>query len=796
MNSFHLLTRLVVIVICFYCAQGVKAQSAKDYYKIAANYAKENNHSDAVQRYTKAINLEPGYERAYSGRAESYEILGQRDLAAEDWFSTGLLLGKKSEPFIKAASNYLATKQYDKCESALDKAVEIDSKNADVWQLKTQLYLHTNQIQKAYDGAKQAYDQKRTLINTYWVGVASDSIGNYDEAAGYFAEIISGNHLYEDAYAGLIGVQLKRFQKLTPGYLRTEELKKAAENCAIALQIFPDNFGFYELRSQIHFLHNDYSKAIDDISKAIAQQPDRIDLLMMRGKFYKEFGQYHNAINNYNAALQINPENATALYKRGLANEATFDHNAALSDFEEALRLCYASDCKKLVEFKTARDRILEMNRESEVPVIVLHHPVVGEKGLIRLPVDMDSLVVNGVVKDQSRIKYIKVNGRNASFNQKENHPEFTLAISLSGVNQLNLTTSDWYDNTASVGYDILLTEVDPPSIAITTPYPTADNEITIEEGTTKLAIEGRVKDESLVKSILINGIAASYAVDLLNPSFNAFIDMANKNKISVSATDIFDNEFVKEFNVVRKARQIASNNPMGKTWAVFIENTEYLDFPQIDGPAKDVAAMKSTLNRYEIDKIIHKKNLTKEQFERFFAIELRDLVRKNSVNSVLVWYAGHGKFLNESGYWIPIDAQRDDEFTYFKVNNLKASLESYSKFLTHTLVVSDACESGPSFYEAMRSDGGDKRCDDSQSTGFKSSQVLTSTGYELAVQKSIFTDVFSRTLDRNDNSCIAIDEVFQIVNSEVRKSNQIARFGKITGLEDENGTFFFIRKD
>jgi tetratricopeptide (TPR) repeat protein len=796
MTSFHLSTRLLVIAICCCCAGIVQAQSAKDYFKIAVNYAKENNHSEAVKRFTKAINLEPDYERAYSGRAESYEFLNQRDLAAEDWFSAGQLLIKKSEPYIKAAANFMATEQYDKCETALDKAAELDSKNAEIWQLKTRLYLQTRQIQKAYEGAKQAYDQKRTLINTYWVGVASDSIGNYDEAARYFAEIISGNHLYEDAYLGLIGVQLKRYYELSPGYMRTEELKKASENCAIALQLFPDNYSFYVLRSEIHFVQNDYSKAIDDISKAIARQPDRIDLLMTRGKYYQEFGQHHNAMNNYNAVLRLKPHNATALYMRGLAHEATFDHNAALSDFEEALRVCYANSCKRVAEFKSARDRILEMNRESEVPVIVLHHPVAGKNGLIRLPVDMDSLVVNGVVKDQSRIKYIKINGINASFNQKDNHPEFTLAMSLRGVNQLNISTSDWYDNTASVGYDILLTEVDPPSIEITTPYPTADNELTIEEGLTKLAIEGRVKDESLIKSIMINGIAASYAVDVLNPSFNAFIDVSNRNKISVSATDIFENEFVKEYNIVRQAKQIVSNNPMGKTWAVFIENTEYLDFPQIDGPAKDVAAMKSTLGRYEIDKVIHKKNLTKQQFERFFAIELRDLVRQNNVNSVLVWYAGHGQFLNDSGYWIPIDAQRDDEFTYFKVNNLKASLESYSKYLTHTLVVSDACESGPSFYEAMRSDGEDKRCDDVQATGFKSSQVLTSTGYELAVQKSVFTDAFSRTLDHNDNSCIAIDEVFQKINSEVRKSNQIARFGKITGLEDENGTFFFIRKE
>ena len=71
----------------------------------------------------------------------------------------------------------------------------------------------------------------------------------------------------------------------------------------------------------------------------------------------------------------------------------------------------------------------------------------------------------------------------------------------------------------------------------------------------------------------------------------------------------------------------------------------------------------------------INKKNMSKKQLERFFSIELRDLVRSNRVNSLLVWYAGHGKFINETGYWVPTDAKRDDEFTYFNINNLTKQL-------------------------------------------------------------------------------------------------------------------------
>jgi hypothetical protein len=181
---------------------------------------------------------------------------------------------------------------------------------------------------------------------------------------------------------------------------------------------------------------------------------------------------------------------------------------------------------------------------------------------------------------------------------------------------------------------------------------------------------------------------------------------------------------------------------------------------------------------------------------ERFFAIELRDLIRSNRVNSVLIWYAGHGKYINETGYWIPVDASRDDEFTYFNVNALKASMQSYPEFINHTLVITDACESGASFYQAMRSDIKERNCNDWEATRFKSSQVFSSAEYELAVDDSQFTRTFANVLTNSPDACVPIESIVLKVTSAVVSNNQQKpMFGKINGLEDEDGSFFFIPK-
>jgi hypothetical protein len=187
---------------------------------------------------------------------------------------------------------------------------------------------------------------------------------------------------------------------------------------------------------------------------------------------------------------------------------------------------------------------------------------------------------------------------------------------------------------------------------------------------------------------------------------------------------------------------------------------------------------------------------MTKSEMERFFNIELRDQVKKNQVKSLLVWYAGHGKFINDVGYWIPVDAKRDDEFTYFNINALKAGLQGYTDVVVHTLVVSDACESGPGFYSASRSANDAPTCDNAQVAGAKSAQVFSSAGYELAVDNSKFTATFANTLMNNKNACIPIESIVKSVTAAVATDKgQKPKFGRIQGLEDMLGTFFFITK-
>jgi hypothetical protein len=404
---------------------------------------------------------------------------------------------------------------------------------------------------------------------------------------------------------------------------------------------------------------------------------------------------------------------------------------------------------------------------------------------------------IKGQITDESNIEFVKINGKDAIFNKDTLNPMFELELDLSSIKDINITAFDVYQNSETWNYKLIETEIDAPIVKLIAPYASDNGMIYLDSDAPTLYIEGILTDESLIKKIMIEGSNASFVLEELNPKFSATINVANKDKFTVTAEDIYGNSIDKIFTINRENVALLSDNPMGKTWVVFIENSNYSNFASLDGPTKDVTMMKSAFAKYKINNIIHKSNMSKSQLEKFFSIELRDLVRSNQVNSVLVWYAGHGKFINESGYWIPVDAKRDEEFTYFNINNLKAAMQSYSKYITHTLVITDACESGPSFYQAMRSTPKERSCSDWQATKFKSSQVFSSAGYELAVDNSQFTKTFANTLSANPDACIPIETIVNKVSSAVSKSgsSQKPKFGKIAGLEDEDGTFFFMKK-
>jgi tetratricopeptide (TPR) repeat protein len=769
-----------VITLCVMVTYG---QNGKKFYKAGVEFTENLKYEDAIAQFTSAIGVEPSNPDYYHARGKAYMSLLKYNEAKIDFEKAIVFAPKDVDLLVSlgAANNKLGN--FEEALKNLNRASGIDKRDVAVYPEKVKTLIGLERYDQALKVSDTAVLIKDNPMNYYYRGIIYGKLNN---------DIFSKREL-EKAIAKdkkLVEPKLALAELL----LRTNDAKGAMDQCNEILKNDNRNTDAYLMRSKVYMKNLDYPSAINDISKNILIDPNNPEFYLLRGQAYQQFNQHANAINDFSKYISLNQSNPDAFFARAKSYEEIMNFDKAMEDYKK-ITVLSEFDQKARKMLKEAQDRLYELNRETVAPEISVVSPL-PVKDSIEIRGDNNSILITGKIKDKSKIKSFVINSEPVSLVEKGGENEFLSKVTVTGIDKLTMVAIDDYNNEKSMTFPLKRTEIVPPQVLVLAPYASDDGQIYLDTNTDNINLQGKVNDNSKIKSIFIDGMTASYPLNDLNPTFNAVVPILNKNKIVIEAEDIYGNRQTAEFRLNREGAQISENNPMGKTWVVFIENSDYLTFASLEGPGKDINLMTRALGNYQIHNIILKKNLTKTEMEKFFSIDLRDQIKANQVKSLIIWYAGHGKFINDVGYWIPVDAKRDDEFTYFNLNTLRASMETYLTYLTHTLVISDACESGPSFYQAMRSDLKKRSCDDWQATQFKSSQVFSSAGYELAVDDSQFTRTFATALSNNPNACVPIEEVVAKVATAVGENNQQKpKFGKITGLKDEDGTFFFIAK-
>jgi tetratricopeptide (TPR) repeat protein len=757
-------------------------QNAKKYYKAGTEFVESMKYDDAIVQFTSAIGLDPSNPDYYYERGQTYEKLSKLPEARGDYEKAIVFSPKNVDAIVSLAAVCNKTGSFDEALKLLNRASGLERRNAKVYEEKVLTLIGLEKYDQALEVSDTALIIKDIPMDYYLRGVIYRKLKNDVLAKESFEKSISKDKK-------LVEPRLALAEILIP-----TAPQEAMNQVNEVIKNNDRNTDAYYMRSRVFKQNLDYPNAINDISKNILINPSKPVYYLYRGNYYQEFNQHVNAINDYTKYISQRADDPDAYFARAKSYEEIMSFDKAMEDYNK-ITVLSEFDMRARKMLKDARFRLYELNREKVAPEISIISPT-PVNSAVEIRGDKDAVLITGKITDKSKIKSFVINNDSVKIAGKNGEYEFLSNINVRGLDKITLIAKDDYDNEKVINYAIVRTEINPPKFNIIAPFTSEVGEVFLDSPTPNIAIQGKVEDESQIKSITIGDVSASYRRDELNPSFTAVLDISNINKFTVVIEDIYGNRKEVEYKFNREGAMIAENNPMGRTWVVFVENSSYETFASLDGPIKDVSTIQRALANYQIHNIIHKKDMTKAEMEKYFNIELRDLIKKNQVKSLLVWYAGHGKFINDVGYWIPVDAKRDDEFTYFNINALKAGLQGYTDVIVHTLVISDACESGPGFYTAMRSSGDDPKCDNTIVAGAKSAQVFSSAGYELAVDNSKFTATFANTLLSNKNACIPIETIVKSVTAAVSSANgQKPKFGKIQGLDDMNGTFFFIAK-
>ncbi|MBL7940583.1 MAG: hypothetical protein JNL43_14575 [Flavobacteriales bacterium] len=720
MQTLRTLSIALLLLCSAQCA--VRAQGGKAFLKEGDAFRKDGELEKALEKYDLAVSVDPKLIKAFQARAEVNELLGKKLAVAQDRRTIALLEPREASFATAAAKAFMELDSAATARALCDMALSADEKHMDALQTKTRACLALGDLDGAAKASDAALDLKGTTDTYFLHGLVRYAMHDYKVAEADLDRVIEWNHMYEPAYVAQAEVQLKLYEQYSGPTMQMRTLEKAIEKCTVAMDLNPQSTDALFTRSKAYAYQKEYAKAIDDISRCMALGRTDKAVYHQRALYYSGFGQHQNAVNDLNKILVDDPKDVPVLILRSQCKEANLDMEGALKDLETAQKAMVGDatygpeDKRKIDEARTRiAQAVFEMNRESDPPSITVIEPFrIGD--VAKVSTSLAFVKVSGHVRDKSLLKAITVNGENADFTKDEKDPEFVVSVPIAAdVTEIVVQATDVYENFSSDVLKVERTEGVPPTIVLTTPVSTGDQQITLDAGKNDVFLEGAVKDASLIRLIAVNGVNASYAPDRNDPDFSIKVDLGGKDQFTLRAEDQFGNASELVYSVQRKAAPVAAVKPppadgtsapktgtTGTTWVVYIDNSNYRNFPALQSAA-DMGKLQKSFANYTVQKTINKKNLTKEQLERFFNIELRDLVRTNKVNTILVGFVGLGRSAAGRSYWIPVDGKKDDIYSYYNYGSLKSLLENYSESVTNTLVVSKAAGTDPSVYELTR---------------------------------------------------------------------------------------------
>lgn len=783
----------------------VKAQSAKEFYKSGIEAQKRNQCNEAIKKFTAAINLKPDITEAYLERANCNFKLKQFELALPDFIYLHRMAPLNENYIIKTALTYMELKRWPDAQSMFMK-LEADDLNLHIAEAKVKM-AQCKIMLKNYEEAVQYLSESISIFENddqifYYKGVASDSLNDFQTAAICYEKCIAlvNQRVTKKNTSVQVGDSLKGIYLVRLGNTQMSmfDFRAAKDSYTAALKINPKQASLYLARATVSLQSNDLNDALTDLKSCETLNFKNYSYYFTKAKVLKKAGQFNQAIESLDQ-ITVNDTAYQARLLKGQCLESIGKYEEAQTVYQAASKKVPKENQKEIeAALKRIRNRVYELKRESDAPFFTITTPALDIDKKLMISKSNQFVEIKGIVEDRSLIKSIQINEFEADFEKDSLNPSFRIKVNLMDKDYVKVRIVDIYSNTLEQNFECNRKEKNNPSHKLFMTYSEKEAEIYFDNTKEKtLLISGRVFDESSIKRIMVNNKTASFNPNESNPLFEVNIDVWHVDSIRILIIDEYDNVEVRSYYINAKKALEMAQNPMGKTWLIFIANANYENYSTLTGPEKDLNAIRNAVINYKFDHIIAKQNMTLSDMEKFFRIELRDLVKEQGVNSIMIWFAGHGKYTNETGYWLPVNAKKNDEITYYPIPYLRSSLSSYGKTLRNILIISDACESGPSFSlaqeEILNVDCNTLYAAQQNTSAY----VFSSTTNEKASDNSVFCETFADLLNANTEKCLSLGSIVKAVSEVVEKrQNQRCKFGKIKDFSNNTGSFYFQRRE
>jgi len=413
---------------------GVFCTNAQNYFKNYRNgetFFKNKNYPEAITEFTKVVELKIDHDRAFNYLGLCNLELKNYDEAEKNFKKATEIKPKEDTYFYGLGESQYHLKKFADASVSFNTTIDLNKKNMEAYNFLVKSYMALKSYQKATEVAQNSVEREKSWNSYIILAIAQDSLMNYKDAVYNY-----GRAKFYDAKP------IENYIGTAHAYSKLNDFEKANEAIGKALSIDKNNTQALLLRSDISLADNHPQKAIDDISIVIVNNPDSICYLTKRGNLFQKIGQYQNAVSDYTNAIKINKKDYFLYYKRAKLYELLTDYKSAISDYNIIKKIApYDGNAQKL--YDDAKTRLYELNRESNNPTLVMIDPISPKEGIVQMAKNKDYYLIKGQIKDESNIDFIKINGKDATYNKDTLNPFFQLDVKIKDLDNFSITAFD-----------------------------------------------------------------------------------------------------------------------------------------------------------------------------------------------------------------------------------------------------------------------------------------------------------------------------------------------------------------
>lgn len=337
----------------------------KEYFSKAQEYVENKEFSQAIEFFSKAININPDNYEYYYRRAlakqkiEDYygalsdlesalrlntnntEIINQKGTikyalgdynnSVKDFQEVISIDSTYAVAYFNIGYIYSNNRNFRGAKNYFDYAIRYDSSNAS-YRFNRGIML--NEL-NAYDSALSDFDKTISLEYTEVydvynrIGVSYYRKENYDSAVLYFSKAKEGSD--KDIFD----------KNLAHALYQNQEYKDAAKIFEGIVKVSEEDHSTMNFLGLCYYRLNDYDGAIFYFDKAITIASNYSSYYQNRAFAKKQLGSYTSAIEDFTQAIRLNPQDSENYYQVGYINEIQHNKFDACIYYKKAIEKGY-----------------------------------------------------------------------------------------------------------------------------------------------------------------------------------------------------------------------------------------------------------------------------------------------------------------------------------------------------------------------------------------------------------------------------------------------------------------------